>query len=123
MAKNLDMALLLDVYAAVLTEKQRDMLELYYYEDLSLAEIAQNCGISRQGVRDAIKRGEAVLLELEEQLGFTSKQQTLSKAVARIRGNAKEIILFNDKYGYIEQVDAASQDILSALELLEKQGT
>ena len=121
MAKNLDMTLLLDVYAAAITEKQRDMMELYYYEDLSLAEIAQNCGISRQGVRDAIKRGETTIIELEKQLGFAVKHKTLLKETERMRTSAKDIILFNDKYGYIEQIDKAAQDILSALESIEKQ--
>ena len=50
MSKNLDMALLLDVYGDMLTEKQKDTLTLYYDEDLSLTEIAENTGITRQGV-------------------------------------------------------------------------
>ena len=66
MAKNLAMSYLLDFYGEVLTEKQRDMMVQYYNDDLSLAEIADNFGITRQGVRDAIKRGEAVMQELEE---------------------------------------------------------
>jgi RNA polymerase sigma factor (sigma-70 family) len=52
---------LVDYYAAILSPRQREVLELYYYEDLSLAEIAENLGITRQGVRDAVKHGEEAL--------------------------------------------------------------
>ena len=69
MAKDLKFASLLDIYGGVLTEKQRDMMELYYNEDLSLSEIAEDAEISRQGVRDSIKRGEETLTELEEKIG------------------------------------------------------
>ena len=72
MAKDLKFASLLDIYGGVLTDKQREMLELYYNEDLSLSEIAANEGISRQGVRDSIKRGEEALLELEEKIGVVA---------------------------------------------------
>ena len=58
MAKNLEISFLLDFYGDMLTEKQRDVIEYYYNEDLSLSEIAENQGISRQGVRDAIKRSK-----------------------------------------------------------------
>ena len=66
MAKNLEISYLLDFYGDVLTDKQRDVMEQYYNDDFSLSEIAENFGISRQGVRDAIKRGETTMLELEE---------------------------------------------------------
>ena len=56
MAKNLEISFLLDFYGSMLTEKQRIMIEYYYNDDLSLAEIADNEGITRQGVRDSIKR-------------------------------------------------------------------
>ena len=67
--KNLAYSVLLDFYGAVLTDKQRAILTEYYDEDLSLAEIAENFGITRQGVRDAIKHGEAALDGLEAKLG------------------------------------------------------
>lgn len=63
--KNLSYGVLLDCYGALLTERQRDVLGLYYNDDLSLSEISENTGISRQGVRDAIKHGEAELDRLE----------------------------------------------------------
>ena len=66
MAKDLEMGYLLDFYGEVLTEKQREMLRQYYNDDLSLSEIGENFGITRQGARDAIKHGETTLKELEE---------------------------------------------------------
>ena len=54
--------MLFDSYGELLTEKQREVVECYYNEDLSLAEIAEEKGITRQGVRDAIKHGEAAVV-------------------------------------------------------------
>ena len=59
------MAMLFDFYGDMLTERQREFYDLYYNEDLSLAEIAENYGISRQGVRDVIVRAEAAMSEIE----------------------------------------------------------
>ena len=56
-ATPLEMSLLFDFYGETLTEKQRELFDLYYNEDLSLSEIAEHAGITRQGVRDSIKRG------------------------------------------------------------------
>ncbi len=91
MAKNLEISYLLDFYGRVLTEKQRDVMEQYYNDDLSLAEIAANFGISRQGVRDAIKRGEAILLDLEDKVGFAGRYREVSRRrnVARIEELAR----------------------------------
>jgi len=75
--KDLRVSGLLDIYGEILTEKQRDVIDLYYNEDLSLAEIAEHEGITRQGVRDNIKRGEVVLMEMEEKLHFYKKFQKL----------------------------------------------
>ena len=68
--KDFKISYLLDFYGNILTDKQKDAIDLYYNEDLSLAEIAEHQDISRQGVRDAIKRGEETLIEMEEKLGF-----------------------------------------------------
>lgn len=73
MSKNLTMTVLLDFYGELLTEKQRLALSSYYDEDCSLSEIAEEMNISRQGVRDFIKRGEAQLSEFEEKLGLAER--------------------------------------------------
>ena len=75
MAKDLEMGYLLDFYGEVLTQKQREMLRQYYNDDLSLSEIGENFGITRQGARDAIKHGETTLKELEEKVGFEQLEQ------------------------------------------------
>lgn len=78
--KDLHYGTLLDYYGALLSLRQRDALNLYYNDDLSLAEIADEMGISRQGVRDAIKKGEAELSELEAALGI-ARSNTESKVL------------------------------------------
>ncbi|MBE6812085.1 MAG: YlxM family DNA-binding protein [Clostridia bacterium] len=84
MAKNLDLILLLDFYGDMLTPKQREFVDYYYNDDLSLAEIAQNVGITRQGVRDAIKRAEVQLTEMEERLGLVSRFQSMQAGLSEI---------------------------------------
>ena len=80
MSKNFQIAELLDLYGMLLTDKQRETVDIYYNDDLSLGEIAENTGISRQGVRDSIKRSESILYEAEEKLGLmrrAKEQQTI----------------------------------------------
>ena len=89
--KNLDMIVLFDFYRNVLTEKQAEAIDLYYNEDLSLAEISENMGITRQGVRDNIKRGENVMLELEESLGLVKRYGSVKKTVKKIISEVEEI--------------------------------
>lgn len=79
MTKNLYISALLDVYGDFLGEKARTLTEYYYNDDLSLAEIAENEGITRQGVRDQIKRAEAQLLSLEEKCGYCKKFSRLKE--------------------------------------------
>ena len=65
MDKNVQMSMMLDYYSDFLTGKQKHVLSLHYNEDMSLAEIAEQLGISRQGVHDALRRAEAVLEKAE----------------------------------------------------------
>lgn len=71
--KTLAMTMLLDFYGELLTEKQRSCFDMYYNEDLSLSEIAELQGVSRQGVRDLLVRTESSLRETEEKLGVVAK--------------------------------------------------
>lgn len=91
MGKDLKIGVLLDFYGSLLHEKQRQVIDYYYNEDLSLSEIAELTGITRQGVRDSIKRGEAILIETEEKLRFQERFQKVSAQVAEIRQAAAEI--------------------------------
>lgn len=71
--KDMRLVLLLDCYGDLLSEHRRSIMEMYYCEDLSLSEIAENTGISRQAVRESIKKSEAELHTLEDKLHLTEK--------------------------------------------------
>ena len=109
MEKNVKVSMLCQIYGKLLTKKQYIFLEDYYNNDLSLSEIAENEGITRQAVRDNIKKGENKLFELEEKLGVMKKmfkqeqkiaiilseisqieEKTSDKQVAKILDNVKE---------------------------------
>ncbi len=68
-----EIGFLFDFYGKTLTEKQREIIDLYYFKDLSLAEIGENLNISRQAVYDNLKRGERQLRQMEEQLGLVER--------------------------------------------------
>ena len=80
MPKNLNYSILLDYYGALLTDKQRETLEYYYNEDLSLSEISEIVGTSRQGVMDLIKRSEQQLNAFEMKLGLMEKFRSINSA-------------------------------------------
>ena len=88
-ADRLMQSMLLDFYGELLTDKQRECCELHFNEDLSLAEIAEQCGVSRQGVWDNIRRAEASLAQIEEKTGlirrFSETQQGLDALRATVR--------------------------------------
>ncbi len=100
MAKDLNVTVLLDVYGQLLTEKQRFAIDMYYNEDLSLAEIAEEINISRQGVLASIKQGEKHLAEFEEQLGVVKRFRNINSHIARLT----EIL---DKYDFAGKDEAA----------------
>lgn len=89
--KNLEISILLDYYGNMLTGKQREALEWYYNEDLSLAEIAEHTGVTRQGVRDSIKRAEAQLLECEAKMGLRERAAKTQKALDEIAAQAAHL--------------------------------
>lgn len=93
--KVLRIILLFDFYGALLTEKQQLTLEMHYLNDLSLAEIADELGVTRQAVHDILKRAEQVLTEYEEKLKFVEKhqreQQTLQHIYELIHELPKEV--------------------------------
>ncbi len=78
-------SVLLDFYGELLTEKQRECYDLHYNEDLSLSEIAEQSGISRQGVWDNIRRADAALEELEEKTGLVARVTALERELADLR--------------------------------------
>jgi len=80
------MSMLFDFYGDLLTDRQKEFYDLYYNEDLSLSEIAENYGISRQGVRDVIVRAEAYLEELEEKTGLIARFHAMQDQLKELSG-------------------------------------
>lgn len=111
--KNLEISYLLDFYGDVLTDKQRDVMEQYYNDDLSLSEIADNFGITRQGVRDAIKRGEGTVLELEDKVGFARRYRAVQEGIDALEQLARDINFYNNNsYAMNEDVHRAADEML-----------
>ena len=94
--KNLKLAYLIDFYGDVLDEHTRSVMYSYYEDDLSLSEIAEGLGISRQGVRHIIKRGEEQLEFLESRLGLAKKHDEL-------KADAKELLEISNVLSLCEQ--------------------
>lgn len=91
MAKELKFVLLLDCYGELLTEHQRNVMELYYCDDLSLSEIGEPMGITRQGVRALVKRTEGLLLNYEEKLGFAGRLGKMRSCFEALEESAAQI--------------------------------
>ena len=108
--KNMRYCLLLDFYGEVLSENQREMMDLYYNEDFSLSEIADEIGITRQGVRDAVRRAAESLASLEEKLGMIARFERLRAQRAEIA-----VLLSDDS----RPRDAVIREALQKLEMLE----
>ena len=107
--KTTRMNYLYDFYQSLLTPKQRSYMALYYLEDFSLGEIAEENNVSRQAVYDNIKRTEAMLEQYEEKLSLFAKFQERSKLIKEIRDVLQEELPFRDKLS----------DIVAELEKLD----
>ena len=83
MEKKFTLSLLLDFYGKLLTEKQREIMTLYFNDDLSLSEIAAREGISRQGVYDAVHRAQRQLEDYERQLGLLARYRRLTQGLSQ----------------------------------------
>lgn len=87
MDKDINLALLFDIYGSILSDFQYDCLDMYYNQDFSLSEISDNVGKTRQGVYDSIKRSEQILKNLEKKLGFLDlkeKIDTIKKLISEM---------------------------------------
>lgn len=91
MDKKVEISLLCQIYGKLLTEKQLNILDNYYNLDLSLSEIAENENITRQAVRDIMKKGENKLFEFEEKLGIMKKTQRQEEKIADILSELTKI--------------------------------
>ena len=111
--KTVEMCLLFDYYGELLTEKQRDIFDYYYNEDLSLAEIAEIIGITRQGVRDALLHSEAALADIEKRLGFVARFQRLEPALIQVSDLADEILAINNRSYFSAEIDRKANEIFT----------
>ena len=91
MDKSIEIALLYDFYGGLLTEKQREYIELRYNDDLSLTEIAEAEGVSRQGARDALLRAEKTLRDAEAETGLYARFGTMAADVDRLCELARKL--------------------------------
>lgn len=89
------MAMLYDFYGDLLTPRQREFYDLYYNDDLSLAEIAENYDITRQGVRDIVVRAEKALEEIEEKTGLIRRYHRTRATTASLRQLSEEFRALN----------------------------
>lgn len=111
----LEMTLLFDYYGDLLTERQRSCLDMRYNQDLSLGEIAQELGVSRQGVYDNLNRAEALLRNMEEKTGCVQRALRSRKAMREILLAAEELSASPD-----ETVAALARRIAEAARGLEE---
>ncbi len=110
MDKNVKISILCDLYGKLLTEKQFEFLDDYYNNDLSLSEIAENNNITRQAVRDNIKKGEKKLFEYEDKLLFMKKMISQEDIIEQITEEIKEV-----------QKKSSDKEINNTLEKIKKQ--
>lgn len=114
------MSLLFDFYGDLLTERQREFFDLYYNEDLSLAEIAENSGITRQGVRDVIVRAAGTLTEFEEKTHIIQRFLEFQPHVSAIEQAAGEISEINHRTIGNQRLAELSEQILRAAAALKE---
>jgi len=111
----LEMTLLFDYYGDLLTERQRSCVDMRYNQDLSLSEIAEELGVSRQGVYDNLSRAEALLRNMEEKTGCVQRAMETRKAVREILDVANKLITYQDK-----AVSVLAAQIVEAAQRLEE---
>ncbi len=113
--KDMSIPYLADLYGAVLSERKRELLDYYYNEDYSLAEIAEITGISRQGIRESVKKSEAELRALEESLHLAArihaldeKRLELQKTLAALLETPDAVPVRDSLKQILEAIDALS---------------
>lgn len=115
------MALLFDFYGDTLTDRQKEFYDLYYNEDLSLSEIAENYGISRQGVRDVIVRAEAALTELEDKTGIIRRFHVMQDQLKGVQADIDAIAARNAQLYQDNELEALTTRIGGVLDKLKQE--
>lgn len=119
--KPLEMSLLFDFYGETLTDKQRELFDLYYNEDLSLAEIAEHAGITRQGVRDSIKRAEHALREMEDKLGLVARYGGTERCAEELMREVERLRALNAGTLHSSEAEAIASRMASLLDQLRQE--
>ena len=114
------MTMLFDFYGELLTDRQKEFYDLYYNEDLSLGEIAENNGITRQGVRDVIVRAEAILSDLEDKTGLIKRFLAMGKELAVLEQDAQAMLKRAEQYEDAELEQLAQRIADSAHKLRQE---
>ena len=114
------MTMLFDFYGELLTERQKEFFDLYYNEDLSLSEIAENSGISRQGVRDVIVRAEHAMQEIEDKTGLIRRFLAMKTHLDRIERAAAELKTINYRQYEDQRIDECLREIGEAVSALKE---
>ena len=112
--------MLFDFYGDLLTERQKEFFDLYYNEDLSLSEIAENYGISRQGVRDIIVRAEGVMQQVEDKTGLIRRYAQMQTHISKILDAAAEIKHINYRQHEDPRIDSLCDSIAQAAQALKE---
>ena len=110
MEKNVEISMLWEIYGKLLTNKQYEIIDNYYNADLSLSEIAENNKITRQAVRDILKKGEKKLFEYEEKLGIMRRMLNQEKRIEKALEELTKI-----------QNDYSDKEIATVLENVKKE--
>ena len=110
-----ELALLFDHYGGMLTDKQRECFQLRYEQDLSLGEIAESMGVSRQAVNDSLTRTEALLRRMEENIGSVKRDMLIRRAVQELLDTATVLDASSDPTAQI-----AKQRIDAVVHILEE---
>ena len=120
-SKPLEMSLLFDFYGETLTEKQRELFDLYYNEDLSLAEIAEHAGITRQGVRDSVKRAEHALHAMEQKLGLVALYGGTGRCAEELAYEVERLRTLNAGTLHSSEADEIASRMMSLLDQLRQE--
>ena len=115
------MAMLYDFYGDLLTARQKEFYDLYYNDDLSLAEIAENYGITRQGVRDIIVRAEKTLEDIEEKTGLIQRYHRTRATAAALLELCRQFQARSQALGDDPQLDDLCQQLSQAIDDLERE--
>ncbi len=115
------MAMLYDFYGDLLTPRQKEFYDLYYNDDLSLSEIAENYDITRQGVRDIIVRAERALEDIEEKTGLIQRYHRTRTSLSSLRDLCQQVRTLNEERFSDNDLDDLIQQMTTVIDDMERE--